>query len=925
MLGGFGLLTIYGVFSGVKQELTALGSDAPAWNFVGFPHQYALGTGSWILLALLVVAMLATLWERRRGIYLLGAITALATVCPLLAGRWETQIATASAWRWLAALFLSAASLALWLREPLKKKLGEYGWPAIEFGTLKLARQIRLLLLITGLTPLLILTAYPALRAIYYLPVHGPASGIFYFIDGTFSYSVPLVIAALVLIGYASRERLASYAFSAGLLFSVTATMVYLLAVAAGHGSMNRVVLAHTIQLNAITAAVYTLLWLATRDRWFADPTNGEAAVTERLLRIQVNLAIGANALVIVPVALRLILRPDWAGTGTLATGGLPGWAAFFVTAVAGVYLASVSRRQVFARHLFMFFAGVSCLLAFRFARWHPTDWTSFHVLMIGSAATAWLMCLARSLPMLIERGALGPISKLLARIGKPKLTTTWPRDTAAIATIDGAFTVLLALRDAATDPGSEWWAIGVLLSMSVLAAVLHWQTFHRAYLYAAQLLLNIALTVWWFSRLQLWPGWPVEFIEAQVVVLALPSILWLLSELRSRRLAPARTINLSFHDVAAICSSVLLAGVVAVGLMRDAGAVTAPPHPSLPGWLAIVSVLALMISCLWDKHAKYAVAGLYVLGLLAAGLALNQVHLQPQHLGWSAAMVLGVYTIAANLLWRSRETLINWANQLRIPPRLDPNAQELKWLVACNTMLTSVVVVLAYWIDVRFSQWTLRITAALVVAAQSLSCGFVAEGRFRARWQRAAFALVAIGAVFFGWAWLVPGTTGTWLNRAVIMMVEMFGLVALFGLEFDKAIARAPEWTRYLRACVPWLTAVGIVLLLLFLARRWSSKFVWLGEHWSVGAGHDRADARRCRRDLRLVCVVTRARSAEYAGSEAKDLCLRRRGNAGAALHAHPSDDALVVHRVLRTLLATGRGRDCLPGNWDQRIATSS
>ena len=78
---------------------------------------------------------------------------------------------------------------------------------------------------------------------------------------------------------------------------------------------------------------------------------------------------------------------------------------------------------------------------------------------------------------------------------------------------------------------------------------------------------------------------------------------------------------------------------------------------------------------------------------------------------------------------------------------------------------------------------------------------------------------MFVFGAVFFGWSWLVPGDSGTWLNRAVILMVEMFAMVALFGLELDKALEREPDWTRSVRDCVPWLTGAGIVALAFILA----------------------------------------------------------------------------------------------------------
>jgi hypothetical protein len=121
------------------------------------------------------------------------------------------------------------------------------------------------------------------------------------------------------------------------------------------------------------------------------------------------------------------------------------------------------------------------------------------------------------------------------------------------------------------------------------------------------------------------------------------------------------------------------------------------------------------------------------------------------------------------------------------------------------------MVTILAYWIDLRFVEWTLRIAAALAVAAQASTLVLLAPKSGRQDWQKAAFAILALGAVFFGWSWLVPGTSGTWLNRAVILMVEMFAIVALFGLELDKALEREPEWTKAVRDCVPYLTAGGI------------------------------------------------------------------------------------------------------------------
>jgi hypothetical protein len=56
-------------------------------------------------------------------------------------------------------------------------------------------------------------------------------------------------------------------------------------------------------------------------------------------------------------------------------------------------------------------------------------------------------------------------------------------------------------------------------------------------------------------------------------------------------------------------------------------------------------------------------------------------------------------------------------------------------------------------------------------------------------------------------------------MNRSVILMVETFGLTALYGLWLDKANARWPDWTTAARACVPWLLGAGALALFFCLA----------------------------------------------------------------------------------------------------------
>ena len=401
ILGAFVLLAVYGALSGVTQELASLGSHDPGWNIAGFPHQEALGIGSWILLGLLAITMIANLWERRSAVYLLGALVALSTIVPLIAGRFEDQIATASAWRWLAALLLIVTSLALWNREKILRQLETSGWPQLDTDSEELASRIRALLLAITCVPLVLLTLYPALRAIYYLPVQGPARGIFSFLNDDFSYSIPLVLVALVLIGYAIRERILDYAFVAGLFLNATVTIVYLLSVVAVGGSMNRVVFARAIQLNAISFGLYALLWLSARGRWETALGKAQAIAAERFFNVQVGIAIGLNAVIIVPVVIRLVLSPVRAGIGTFEAGSYLGWLAFFTALLPVAWLAIARKQRFSANVLAATLLAVSCLLAFSLSHVNVTMLTGLHTLTIAATLTAWLMLLASLLPSL--------------------------------------------------------------------------------------------------------------------------------------------------------------------------------------------------------------------------------------------------------------------------------------------------------------------------------------------------------------------------------------------------------------------------------------------------------------------------------------------------------------------------------------------
>jgi hypothetical protein len=809
VLGAFLLLAFYGTLSGITLELAGRTANVAGWDIAGFPHQEALGVGSWIIWGLLSVEMLATQWERRQRIYVLGALAALTGAMPLIAGQFESQLASATAWRWLAAMFFVTGSILLWSRDWLARQLRIMGWPGFQTGGNQTRRSVQTLLLTVTMVPLLTLTIYPALRAIYYSPVHGPASGFFAWLDDDFSYGVPLMLVASAFIGHAIRERKADYAMAAGFLCNLTLTMMYLLAVAAVGGSMNRVVLVRTVQLNAISFGIYALSWLSCSRYWQRALTERQLGTARFWLSIQNWIGIALNAIVILPTTIGLFFWPESVEIGTFAVGGVAGWFALGASSSASRWIRSAAAEKVSTIWLAIFLVAAGCLLALTFADWNVSMWTGLHTLEIAAVCTAFTIFLVSLRPSLTASSS-GPLSAIFGLedswLARSQSLTGWLASLAAVVT----------LRTNIGEPDSQWWEIYSLLAIGALFAALNWQTLKRRYIYAAGILFNIAFSIWWTKSPHAEPPSITAFVEANLIALTLSSLWWLWLELRARRLDQGLTksrAELSFHNIAAVLSLLTLFLIVWAGFGFDP---EYSPLSDMPGlsWLTVASVGALLIACLWDQLAKYATAGLYVLGLLAGAIALQQLALPTTRLVWSVTVFLSIFALVTSLLWHWRLPVFDLLRQLGIPDRIKPDADELQWLVALNLTAVAVVLSLAYWVDLTFFDVGLRVTAALAVTAQSATLSLLSNSRLRDRWLRAAFGVWFAGLVLFGWAWLTPEGTGTWLNRSVILMVEAFIVTTLCGLGVKKARLSWPNLANTVSICTPWVLGLGVVAL---------------------------------------------------------------------------------------------------------------
>ncbi len=986
------LLSIYAALPGAAQELAprnlaakleGISLDAAAeagrvvsavshFELPGLIHNHAAGLGAWLLLAALLTTLLVGQWERFSAPGLAGAVIALASACPLLAARWEADVAVASALRWYGSGFLLVISAAIWCRRPLAAAAQWIGWPIsnarfadqnggeassitglprgdgqqsgpytalalflaiaplaalvafvalaavsqhpVEPATVGLLRTLAVLFafaaaaaavlwalaagwitginestaarswarhagtltLILGFAPLLTVVLYVVSAALRGNPLTGPEPGTFFHRIGlAASYALPVALMAATLVGYAVRERSARFAFAAGLLFNVAATAGYLLV--GGKAGLTLELWIKLGQINAVVTSGYALAWAgawraAGVSRLIASPSHQGADAPRSpggvpgLLATHAMLGVAFNVILIVPGLWALFVETV-PSAEHVVLGGWMGWCALALAIGSVFALAHEGGLRPRAGTACAGLLGLGALTTFTLCRYDTGNWLGYHAMLASLAVGGWLLLGGQWLESRLQPGE----NKLKLGLQPLGLQPLWP---AVVVTL----TVIVAVREAGSFV-HPWWAVAAIGAMSLLALALACASLRRGFVYVAGALINLGTTIAW---LHLWP-WPtgdlaelIQFLEANIVAVALPCVAWVVIEVLRIRPAleqlvasgrrepaddpavramlqgdvirgltpPARQVALAgFHRVAAVIAIVGCVGVVTVGLLADAAGESLRPYPPL-GWLALMSAVIGTAACLWGARAKAPMLGLYVLGLVAVGMTLDHFDLEPKLIAWMGTVVLAAYTIATSYLWSRREALLAWARLLHMPVEKtlmsadhdSPTTTHLPltthqspmpglwWLIPTTGLLITVVLTSTYAIVLTFDEQPLRLLVGKAAVLQTLAVALLAQGARRSALQKAALCVGVIGAVAWGWAWLEPWSaakpeaSGNLVNRTVVVTVVLGAMTALYGLGLAKLTRRENEWTRAAQHLVPHLGLLGILSVLVVL-----------------------------------------------------------------------------------------------------------
>ncbi len=482
----------YAVWPGVCQELAPRDSNSlavgtvrsvPAIERFALPtilHEHAGQVGSWLLLGamLIVVGTLAML--RRSTNWLLALLPVAFVACLLVACRFKSDVAVASALRWTSAGWLLLASAPIWGRSFLQRIFSSEGWKPssaraalhvsatwlvfalglvaplammISTGIAALARSPHggslasdwiVLWLVCGVALLasvilwslarqaaivdpggravwwpvsaaiaLVLAVAPALAVLLYeigialaqSPIVGPEpASIFGRVGLAVSYGVPLILAALTLVGYALRQRSAAFALAGGLVLNVAATAGYLLAPRTGGLVFDAALWIRLAQLNAVLAAVYGSAWLAAERRGQRRREDRRTLAISAPFGTQIALAPALLVLVLGFAWCDLVIHPQGhPGQTRVMNAELAdpwGLACVAVVAIAGAGVIAAARRRV---SIFMFCAAAGAIIvlaAVTAGRWDQGFWLAYNTLGVGHALSRLRgagNCLARS------------------------------------------------------------------------------------------------------------------------------------------------------------------------------------------------------------------------------------------------------------------------------------------------------------------------------------------------------------------------------------------------------------------------------------------------------------------------------------------------------------------------------------------------
>lgn len=817
---------------------------------VGTSHLHATGSGGWMLAAIVLLALLITLWERASTAALCGATVIGGLVPVLIAGAFEANLPTATALRFGLAVYAVALCVVFALRDPLGRACAKLGChlPAGEAATFLPA--VRSTGIAVTVWPVLALSLRGMLRVLRGGQLELPATEWFGRLDLGLSYAAPLWLLGLTMLAVAVVRRHHRFAISASLFLQLGMVLMYLLPQWYDSGRLPVTGLVELLQWIAIGLGACSLLWIAGLRSLTRQEMPAAHAETDRNTMVPFWIQLGWTAahaaMLSLWAALAIIASPTSYGPVIAQLGAVPGLISFALAVAALV----VSYRDLYHQKLKLAaaFALPGCLL---FAvpllaaaisplgtRLEIADsWLTYHTLIAGWGAG---MVTLAAMSIAVQRLQTAPGQGETHPAGAGRLTRIPEWGLRSSALFLAALLVMLGLRSQAADPQRPWWLVGTAAAAAAVNFGFGVVRRKEAYAYASTGLALLA-TAAALSRPWLGIG-PAPTIAVQyamfetlMITLAVAGLAWLGVEVfRQRRpggRASTSVVPLSLHHAAVITVAVLTAGCalqllfareLARASFAEALPTLLPPRGAIMLWSGIVAAVAT----LWDRRGAHALPALYVL-VLACGVALldginagaffSGTAIDLDEIWFGLGLIAALQVALASALWGARRPLGEIASRMGIAEEATSAGKTEAWLPPANLGLAGFVTVIGFWSVLHFADPALRYTAAAAAAILVPGFAVFAGGKLGATFRMLTLAAGVSAAVQLAWA--IPfeqeiGPRALWLQHA-IRLLEVLSLgTLLYAVGVSRLSATRNPWGRSLKVATAALGGTAIATL---------------------------------------------------------------------------------------------------------------
>jgi hypothetical protein len=252
--------------------------------------------------------------------------------------------------------------------------------------------------------------------------------------------------------------------------------------------------------------------------------------------------------------------------------------------------------------------------------------------------------------------------------------------------------------------------------------------------------------------------------------------------------------------------------GLLLIGIIPTLyGATVDSPYLA---WGAVAAAGLAFGVLLWDRKARFAVGGLYVLGVAATALAIAHVRTGPIWLDWPTPLALAAYVAAASAL----------ALALRFGLRRD-SGEAYEWFVIGQCVVGAIVLAMSIRTAVREPQLVIRLAAPL---SALLLCGAAASMVRIAplKWAGSVRSIALVmGAIVLGMlTWAIPDPAGPvpWLTRHSGLFVALTAVtVAYLSGRPALADSSGSAWVADLRRIGSILGVLALSILVIVLIQQ--------------------------------------------------------------------------------------------------------